>query len=43
MVLGIQKPFGLTPEQLLRTQLAYDVAQLRSREVDIKVSRCALA
>ena len=43
MALRIEKAFGLKLEQLLRMQLAYEVAQLRTHEADIKVSRYAPA
>jgi addiction module HigA family antidote len=37
--LRIEKAFGPRMDHLLRMQLAYDVAQLRSHEAEIKVSR----
>ena len=43
MALRIEKAFGPSMDHLLRMQLAYDVAQLRSHESDIKVSRYAPA
>ncbi len=43
MALRIEKAFGPRLDQLLRMQLAYDVAQLRSHEADIKVIRYAPA
>ena len=43
MSLRIEKAFGPTLDQLLRMQLAYDVAQQRNHEADIKVSRYAPA
>lgn len=41
MALRIEKAFGPSMEQLLRMQLAYDVAQLRNHQGEIKVSRYA--
>ena len=43
MALRIEKAFGPRMDHLLRMQLAYDVAQLRSHESEIKVSRYAPA
>ena len=43
MALRIEKAFGPRMDHLLRMQLAHDVAQLRSHEGDIKVSRYAPA
>lgn len=43
MALRIEKAFGPSMDQLLRMQLAYDVAQLRTHEGEIKVSRYAPA
>ncbi len=43
MSLRIEKAFGPRMDHLLRMQLAYDVAQLRSHEAEIKVSRYAPA
>ena len=43
MALRIEKAFGPRMDHLLRMQLAYDVAQARSHEADIKVSRYAPA
>ncbi len=43
MALRIEKAFGPSMDHLLRMQLAYDVAQARSHEADIKVSRYAPA
>ena len=43
MALRIEKAFGPRMDHLLRMQLAHDVAQLRSREGDIQVSRYAPA
>ncbi len=39
MALRIEKAFGPTMEHLLRMQLAYDTAQARQREGEIKVKR----
>jgi addiction module HigA family antidote len=39
MALRLEKAFGVSMELLLRMQLAYDVAQARSRERTIKVKR----
>ena len=39
MALRIEKAFGPHMDHLLRMQLAYDVAQVRRHEGDIKVSR----
>ena len=39
MALRIEKAFGPRMDHLLRMQLAYDVAQLRRHESEIKVSR----
>jgi addiction module HigA family antidote len=39
MALRIEKAFGIKMEHLLRMQLAYEVAQVRSLESEIKVSR----
>jgi antitoxin HigA-1 len=39
MALRIEKAFGPKMDHLLRMQLAYDVAQVRSHENEIKVSR----
>jgi addiction module HigA family antidote len=39
MALRIEKAFGPKMDHLLQMQLAYDVAQLRSHESEIKVSR----
>ena len=43
MALRIEKAFGPSMDHLLRMHLAYDVAQARSHESDIKVSRYAPA
>ena len=43
MALRIEKAFGPRMDHLLRMQLAYDVAQLRNHESEIKVSRYAPA
>ena len=43
MALRIEKAFSPRMDHLLRMQLAYDVAQLRSHESEIKVSRYAPA
>ena len=43
MALRIEKAFGPRMDHLLRMQLAFDVAQLRSHESEIKVSRYAPA
>ena len=39
MALRIEKAFGVGMDLLLSMQLAYDVAQMRNHESDIKVSR----
>jgi addiction module HigA family antidote len=39
MALRIEKAFGPTMDHLLRMQLAYDVAKMRNRADEIKVSR----
>ena len=39
MAYRLSKAFGSTPEQWLRLQLAYDLAQARGLEKRIKVSR----
>lgn len=41
MALRIEKAFGPTMEHLLRMQLAFDVAQVRSHSDEILVSRYA--
>lgn len=43
MALRIEKAFGPKMDHLLRMQLSYDVAQLRSHEAEIKVARYAPA
>ena len=43
MALRIEKAFGQKMDHLLRMQLAYDVARVRSHSDDIKVSRYARA
>ena len=43
MALRVEKAFGSSMDQLLRMQLAYDVAQVRKQEGAIKVSRYAPA
>jgi antitoxin HigA-1 len=39
MALRIEKAFGVKMDTLLRMQVAYDIAQTRKREKDIRVSR----
>lgn len=39
MALRFEKAFGVKAETLLRMQLAYDLAQLRAHEGEIKVER----
>ena len=39
MALRIEKAFGPSMDHLMRMQLAYDIAQARSRERTIKVKR----
>ena len=41
MAIRLSKAFGGTPEVWLRLQLAYDLAQVRQRESEIKVARVA--
>ena len=39
MALRMEKAFGLKMDTLLRMQTAYDIAQARERQADIKVNR----
>jgi plasmid maintenance system antidote protein VapI len=39
MALRIEKAFGLKMDTLLRMQTAYEIAEARGREADIKVKR----
>jgi len=39
MALRIEKAFGLKMDTLLRMQTAYEIAETRDREVEIKVKR----
>lgn len=39
MAIRLSKAFGSSPELWLRLQVAYDLAQVRQRERDIKVTR----
>jgi plasmid maintenance system antidote protein VapI len=39
MALRIEKAFGPKMDTLLRMQTAYDIAEAREREADIKVKR----
>ena len=39
MALRIEKAFGLKMDTLLRMQTAYEIAETRDREADIKVKR----
>ncbi|MDB5817286.1 MAG: family transcriptional regulator [Rhizobacter sp.] len=39
MALRIEKAFGVSMDLLLRMQMAYEVAQVRSYEAEIKVTR----
>jgi plasmid maintenance system antidote protein VapI len=39
MALRIEKAFGPKMETLLRMQIAYDIAEVRDREGDIRVQR----
>ena len=39
MALRMEKAFGLKMDTLLRMQTAYDIAQARERQADIKVKR----
>jgi antitoxin HigA-1 len=39
MAVRLSKAFGASPEVWLRMQAAYDLAQVRQRERDIKVNR----
>ena len=41
MAIRFEKAFGLRAETLLRMQAAYDLAQARAHEKDIKVARVA--
>jgi addiction module HigA family antidote len=43
MAIRFEKAFGLQAETLLRMQAAYDLAQARAHEKDIKVERIANA
>lgn len=43
MALRFEKAFGVKADTLLRMQLAYDLAQLREHEDEIKVERIAEA
>ncbi len=42
MALRIEKAFGMKMETLMRMQSAYDIAQSRKREKEIRVRRCSL-
>jgi antitoxin HigA-1 len=39
MALRIEKAFGVTMDTLMRMQSAYDIAQVRKREKEIRVKR----
>ena len=41
MAIRFEKAFGVRADTLLRMQAAYDLAQARAREKDIKVERVA--
>lgn len=41
MAIRFEKAFGVKADTLLRMQTAYDLAQARAQEADIKVSRFA--
>jgi antitoxin HigA-1 len=41
MALRIEKAFGLKMDTLLRMQTAYEIAETRNREADIRVQRYA--
>ena len=41
MAIRLSKAFGSTPETWLRMQLAYDLAEVRKREGEIRVKRQA--
>ena len=43
MAIRLEKAFGSTADAWLRMQAAYDLAQARKREKDIKVERVAAA
>src|SRR6266571_8860337 len=40
MALRIEKAFGVKMDTLMRMQYAYDIAQTRKREKEIRVRRC---
>jgi addiction module HigA family antidote len=42
MAVRIEKAIGSTADNWLRMQTAYDLAQVRAREAEIKVRRLAL-
>jgi antitoxin HigA-1 len=42
MALGIEKAFGVKMDTLMRMQSAYDIAQTRKREKEIRVRRIHL-
>src|SRR5262245_5273572 len=44
MAVRLSKAFGTTPETWLRLQMAYDLSQVRQKNIRVKrVPRCALA
>lgn len=43
MAIRFEKAFGIHADTLLRMQAAYDLAQARAREKDLKVERVAAA